>query len=174
MKYTFNSILFLSLVLISISSCSDKEELIETITDEKIETSRPNWLIGKWVHEDEDGVLHEDWKENNDSTYSGTSYLIRDNDTIFFENLRIRQIGDSIFYESLSDDKIIPISKVYKGIYDEVASFMVENTLFSFPRTIRYNNLNDTLMIIEVSGEIDGSKEVQPYQMVKKSNEHGN
>lgn len=125
------------------------------------------WILGNWTHEDEDGTLHEDWSRKNDTVFLGESYLIRNNDTLFFESLRLSLIGDSLYYESLGEDIINTTPKLFKGFYEAPGAVLVENLHHSFPRKIHYIPLNDTLMMIEVSGEIDGLEETQPYQMIR-------
>jgi hypothetical protein len=129
------------------------------------------WILGNWAHEDEDGILHEDWSRKNDTVFLGESYLIKNNDTLFFEYLRLSLIGDSLHYESLGEDIVNTKSKLFTGVYDSPNVILVENLLHSFPRTIHYTPLNDTLMMIEVSGEIDGLEETQPYQMIRMKSE---
>ncbi len=123
------------------------------------------WLLGEWKYEDENGALHEDWTKKNDTVYSGVSYFIEKKDTLFFEKLELVKNGDSLFFISFGEGNS---SRTFKGLCPSENAFKVENPLQSFPRTVGYNYLNDTLMIIEVSGEIDGSEETQPYHMVKK------
>lgn len=165
-KYLFHSIF----VLFLITGCSQSVDERETKADLPIiKNLESEWLLGKWKYEDESGILYEDWTRKNDTIFTGESYFIEKNDTIFFEYMRLTRNGDSLFYESLGEDKINPKSKVFRGIYRSENKLEAENTQQAFPRKIRYNVLNDTLMMIEVSGIIDGSEEIQPYEMVRIS-----
>lgn len=125
------------------------------------------WLVGKWKYEDESGMLYEYWNRKNDTVFNGESYFIEKNDTIFFEYMRLTRSGDSLFYESFREEKINSKIKLFRGRYISSEKLEVENLQQAFPRKIRYNVLNDTLMIIEISGIIDGSEEIQPYEMVR-------
>lgn len=127
-----------------------------------------DWMLGEWVYEEEGSVLHEDWRRENDTVFVGESYYIELTDTVFFEHLRLSLNGDTIVYESLGEKMDNPDGKTFKGRWHSSKEITVENLQQSFPRNVRYNELNDTLMIIEVSGFIDGSEETQPYRMVRK------
>lgn len=159
--------LYLTIMSALLAGCSEPDGA-ELPADIPVERGPgADWLLGEWKYEDESGMLHEDWIKKNDSVYIGESYFIEQGDTLFFEYLRLSRHGDSILYESLGEDLIHPKVKTFKGLNAYEDRFEVENLQHSFPRTIRYNQLNDTLLIIEVSGVIDGSEEIQPYQMVK-------
>lgn len=148
----------------------------QSVDEEKVKTELPaernleaEWLLGKWKYEDESGALYEDWTRKNDTVFTGESYFIEKNDTVFFEYMRLTRSEDSVFYESLGEDKINPKIKLFRGLYISEEKLEVENMQQAFPRKVRYNVLNDTLMIIEISGVIDGSAEIQPYEMVRIS-----
>lgn len=162
------NLLYLALACNFLAGCSEtaqpEQPSAEPVQQRNLEA---DWLLGEWKYEDENGILHEDWSRKNDSVFTGESYFIEKGDTLFFEYLRLTRNGDSLFYESLGEDLVHPKAKVFKGLHTGENQFEIENPQHSFPRTIRYNQLNDTLMIIEVSGIIDGSEEIQPYQMVK-------
>jgi hypothetical protein len=125
-----------------------------------------DWLVGLWQCEDNDGILYEDWKKLNDTLFLGKSYYLADKDTLFVENIQLTVVGDSLNYSSLKSDTLQK-NKLFKGVLTSNNGFQVENPQHGFPKSILYNLLNDTLMMIEISGEIDGLKETQPYQMVK-------
>lgn len=125
-----------------------------------------NWLEGLWQCDDKEGVLYEDWKKLNDTLFLGKSYYLADEDTLFVENIQLTVVGDSLSYSSLKRDTLQK-NKSFKGVLSTNNGFRVENLQHGFPKSILYNLLNDTLMMIEISGEIDGLVETQPYQMVK-------
>lgn len=157
--------LFFVLTSIFIISCNQTIEKTKTIAFPVKQKLDAGWLLGKWKYEDENGMLHEDWRRKNDTVFIGESYFIEKNDTLFFEHLQLILNGDSIIYESLGEDKTK--TKSFSGLYLPENNFEVSNLQHSFPRTIRYNSLADTLLVIEISGFIDGSEETQPYHMVK-------
>lgn len=127
-----------------------------------------DWMLGEWVYEEEGSVLHEDWRRENDTVFVGESYYIELTDTVFYEHLRLTLNRDSVFYESIGKKPVNLNVKTFKGQLRSTNQIEVENLQQSFPRNVRYNQLNDTSMIIEVSGFIDGSEETQPYQMIRK------
>lgn len=165
-KYLLHSV-FAAFMITGCSQTVDENEVIAEVPAER--NLEAEWLLGKWKYEDENGALYEDWTQKNDTVFMGESYFIEKNDTVFFEYMRLIRSGDSLFYESLGEDKINPKIKLFRGLYISEEKLEVENMQQAFPRKVRYNVLNDTLMIIEISGVIDGSEEIQPYEMVRIS-----
>ncbi|MCO5259431.1 MAG: DUF6265 family protein [Crocinitomicaceae bacterium] len=144
---------------------SSNEPLVEEDLEEK-ESYNVDWLTGLWMNSDQDGTLFEEWTKENDSTFMGKSYYINLEDTLFVENIRLTINADSLYYESIKHDTMQK-NKLFKGLLVANNSFKIENPQHGFPKNIIYNQLNDTLMMIEISGVIDGQKETQPYNMVK-------
>lgn len=159
----------LIIVVVLTTGCDQTTEKTMTIDFPVKKNLEADWLLGKWRYEEENGALYEDWTRKNDTVFIGESYFIEKNDTVFFEYLRLIRSGDSLFYESLGEDKINPKVKTFYGLAASDNTIEVENEQQAFPRKVRYNQLNDTLMIIEVSGIIDGSEEIQPYEMIRVS-----
>lgn len=163
-KHLFYFIFIIFLII----GCNQSIEVEEIEAELPVKKSlEAEWLLGKWKYEDENGILYENWTQKNDTIFMGESYFIEKNDTVFFEYMRLTRIGDSLFYESLGENKINPKSKIFRGIYSSEGRLEVENMQQAFPKKVKYNQLNDTLMIIEVSGIIDGSEEIQPYEMIR-------
>lgn len=161
----FRSAIITSLCM---TACTESHTTKQVLTFPVKKNLDADWMLGEWVYEEEGSVLHEDWRRENDTVFVGESYYIENADTVFFEHLRLTLNGDSLFYESLGEKPANLDTKVFKGRLHSSGQIAVENIQQSFPRNVRYNQLNDTLMIIEVSGFIDGSEETQPYQMVRK------
>lgn len=162
-KFNF---LILSFVLLTVVACSNQEESSREEQTDKHSFSI-HWLNGKWVNEENDGTLIEEWEMKNDSTWIGKSLFVEGEDTLFTEYLRISSFGDSILYESLGDDLLMPKVKEFKGLATSEKQLSFENLSHAFPRTIRYNYLSDTSMMIEIAGVVDGMNETQPYLMIK-------
>ena len=160
-------LLYYSLISIVLAGCADSSTVNKEKSDPIAEVEHMNfdWIIGQWKYEDVEGILFEDWKKENDSTFMGKSYYVNESDTLFVESILLSRIGDSLFYESLKEDTLR--NKIYKGPLNANNSFTIENPQHGFPRNIRYNYLTDSSMVIEISGVIDGQMEIQPYEMVR-------
>lgn len=161
-------LLYYSLISIVIAGCGDSSTVNKKKSEPTAEVEHMNfdWIIGQWKYEDVEGILFEDWKKENDSTFMGKSYFVNQSDTLFLENIRLSRVGDSLFYESLKEDTLRK-NKIYKGPLIADNGFTIENPQHGFPRNIRYNFLNDSSMVIEISGVIDGQMEIQPYEMIR-------
>lgn len=166
MKNRFYST-FIFLMLLTIS-CQEKKQVNESPSEEEQSISA-DWIIGQWIHHTDEGDLLEDWEKMNDSTYLGKSYLLANGDTVFSETLMIQLKQDSITYSSQNLQNQQLKVKDFVGFYQQQDFFEVKNELQAFPKTIKYQSLNDTLLMIEIGGIIDGEEEIQPYQMVRRA-----
>jgi len=165
-----NRFLFaLTFLMLLTFSCSQKKKDGEVQLEVKEKKIAADWILGQWFHETEEGVLLEDWEKLNDSIYLGKSYLMAEGDTLFSETLTINLKGDSLVYSSQNLQTIHLKTKDFNGIHNNYDYFEVRNDLQAFPKTIKYQALNDTLLMIEIGGIIDGEQETQPYQMTKRA-----
>ena len=63
--------------------------LFQSCSDDKTTTLKDlKWMLGNWESKTDEGILYEDWKKVDDSTYNGHAYAISlDGDTTFNELL---------------------------------------------------------------------------------------
>jgi hypothetical protein len=114
------------------------------------------WLLGSWSNINEDRELYEVWTRVNDTLYSGKSFMIAYQDTVFIETILIQSIGDDIFYiPTVSDQnqgKPIPF-KLVSFLNNE---FIFENKEHDFPQRICYSNPQSDSLYAYVEGEENG------------------
>ena len=56
------------------------------------------WLIGTWENKTSTGSIYETWSKIRDNELSGKSYMVKGKDTVVFENVRLVQEQDRLFY----------------------------------------------------------------------------
>ena len=94
------------LIVILIVSCQKKSEK----KFEKLE--KLSWLLGNWENQMPNGILVENWKRKNDSTYNGESFFINKKDTIHYEYIQLIQNKEEVVYnatvEGQNNEQAIP------------------------------------------------------------------
>ena len=143
-------------------SCQNKSEK----KFEKLE--KMNWLIGNWEQELPEGLLTESWIKENDSTFSGKSFFIKENDTIHMENIVLIQKKEDLLYiptvNGQNNDE--PVTFTLSSDIDNRFSF--ENPTHDYPQKITYKKITDTNLLATISGKQQGKNTQESYSMKKK------
>lgn len=102
-----------------------------------------DWLMGNWVRTNEqpDRATFENWEKINDSTFSGESYTIKDNDTIWKETVKLSKVNNDWYFavKGIGDT----VSVDFKLISITDSSFVCENKVNEFPNIIRYEKAGE-------------------------------
>jgi hypothetical protein len=147
-----------SLILSSIfllSACS---------TNEETEINSLKWMLGKWQSSTEEGILYEEWKKVNDSTYSGHAYAITiEGDTTFSETAEITKTNGSITYSVTVNEE----SSTDFALVDNQEGAVFENVDHDFPQRIIYQKLAKDSLFARIEGTVDGEDQFEEYRYVK-------
>jgi hypothetical protein len=151
----------LILLLLAIVSCKDKE----ATEKDKIKTA--NWLLGKWETKTADGVLSENWKQLNDSTFQGESFFIKGKDTLHFESIVLQQKGEELIYNATvkgqNEDKAVP----FKLTLGNEKQLVFENPKHDYPKKIFYTLINKDSLVASISGVQLGKTSWEKFGMKK-------
>jgi hypothetical protein len=151
----------LILLLLAIVSCKNSE------TNEKEKIKKTNWLLGKWENKVDEGVLSENWKRLNDSTFQAKSFFIKDKDTLHFESITLQQKGEELFYSATvkgqNNDK--PVTFNMTSETDKKLVF--ENPKHDYPQKITYTLINKDSLVAEISGIQLGKPSSEKFGMKK-------
>lgn len=152
MKYCFTAIL----------TC-----LIYTIASAQNSSSLPKWLPGKWENQTQRGKMVEEWSRQNDSTYTGKSYMITATDSISLESITLKKEGNDIFYipivKSQNNDQ--PVK--FKLTSSSPNQLVFENPAHDFPQKITYTLEEGNSLMAEISGVINGQQRARKFPMKK-------
>ena len=147
------SILLSSIFLLS--ACS---------TNEETEINSLKWMLGKWQSSTEEGVLYEEWKKVNDSTYSGHAYAITpEGDTTFSETAEITKNNGAITYSVTVNEE----STTDFALVDNQERAVFENVDHDFPQRIIYQKLAKDSLFARIEGTVDGEDQFEEYRYVK-------
>lgn len=131
--------------------------------------TKAEWLIGTWENKTPKGTIYETWSKETDRKFSGKSYMIKDKDTIVFENLQLVQEQGGLFYIPTvkNQNDGLPVRFVAK--ISSETQFIFENQKHDFPQTISYTKITIDSLVAEISGTKNGHirKQVFPMKRVK-------
>jgi hypothetical protein len=151
----------LILLLFTIVSCKNSE------ANEKDKIKKTNWLLGKWENKVDEGVLSENWKRLNDSTFQAESFFIKDKDTLHFETIHLQQKGEELFYNATvkgqNNDK--PVTFNMTSETDKKLVF--ENPKHDYPQKITYTLINKDSLVAEISGIQQGKPSSEKFGIKK-------
>lgn len=150
----FSGSIMLSSILF-LSACS---------TNEETDVDSLKWILGKWQSNSEEGILYEEWKQKNDSTYLGHAYAITlDGDTTFSESAEIIESNGHINYSVTVNDE----TTTDFALVDNQNIAVFENVNHDFPQRIIYQKLSKDSLFARIEGTVDGEDQFEEYRYVK-------
>ena len=163
------SLLILILLLFfifSYTSCNKYDANGRLIKDYK-ELNKAKFLLGDWEKTDSIGTLIENWKTENDSTYTGSSFFVINKDTIRKETIEMVQDKEHLLYTSTiigeNNDEPIP----YQMTQSTDSLLVFENPKYNYPKKITYKLTGEKRVTATISGIIKGKKISENYQLAK-------
>jgi Domain of unknown function (DUF6265) len=106
----------------------------------------PKWIVGTWIIKTGKGTIAEEWKMDNDSSFSGKSvFIMAEKDSVLQETLELSFRNGSWHYISkvVGQNNNLPVS--FQLIYMGKDEFISENTAHDFPQRISYRRVKNEL-----------------------------
>ncbi len=126
---------------------------------------KARWLIGTWENKTPNGSIYETWSKTNDNKFSGKSYILKEKDTVVFENIVLVQEQDGLFYiptvKNQNDGSAVRFTT--KTISETQLVF--ENPQHGFPQIISYTKISSDSLVAEISGTKNGQEHPQTFGM---------
>lgn len=134
-------------------------------TKQTNDINKAEWLIGTWENKTQRGSIYETWSKTSDNKFSGKSYIIKEKDTIVFENIRLVQEQDGLFYIPIvkNQNDGLPVRFATKTISENQLVF--ENPQHDFPQIISYTKISSDSLVAEISGTKNGQERKQTFPM---------
>ena len=125
---------------------------------------------GLWKMETDEGSIFEEWEKVSDSLYTGTSYAVKDSDTIILEALSMKYVDGKLCYAPVVQNQnegqeiLFPLKE-----YSEAEKkFVFENLSHDFPQRIIYHFVNDKTLNARIEGEVEGKMEFSDFSYKKQ------
>ncbi|WP_447951723.1 DUF6265 family protein [Chryseobacterium koreense] len=118
-----------------------------------------------WENKTSKGSIYETWNKTSDNELSGKSYIVKEKDTIIFENIRLVQEQNRLFYIPTVKNQNggLPVRFAAKTISETQLVF--ENPQHDFPQIISYTKISADSLVAEISGVRNGQERKQTFQM---------
>lgn len=150
--------LFLSVSLL-LFSCTNNSK------NEKIKASQ--WLLGQWKNTSKEGIIAENWSQANDSTLIASSFYIKEEDTLHFENIILKETEGELVYETTikgqNNDKPI----LFPVISETENELIFENLQNDYPQKIKYQRNSKSAITITISGKQAKKFVSEQFKMTK-------
>lgn len=142
--------------LLFLTACSTKP---------KTNLNPAEWLIGTWQCTSAEGISYETWAKASEQEYVGKSYMLAEKDTVVFENIRLVQEQDGLFYIPAVTDQNKGLPIRFAGTTFSANVFVFENPEHDFPQRISYTKIGADSLVAEISGKKDGQELKQSFPM---------
>ncbi len=127
-----------------------------------------SWLLGNWENISEDGAATENWKKENDSTFKAESFIIAEEDTVFYEKVTLQLRKDTLdFVVSTRNQNEAPVS--FRLVNSNEKTLVFENPQHDFPTKITYNKIGADSIYAEISGTVNGSERKEGFPFKKSA-----
>lgn len=129
---------------------------------------KASWMLGEWEKKDSLGILTENWKPLDDSTYVGTSYfVINKKDTVHSEQIELMEQEEHLIYRATvkGENNNMPIP--FQLTSDKDSLLVFENPKHDFPQKIQYKLQKNGTVVATVSGTQNGKSSSESYPMNK-------
>ena len=162
--------IFILILVIIISSCNDQSRTESTkIFSEFKPIDKLHWLLGTWSNITSESQLFEIWTKENDSIYSGISYMLVKNDTAFYETIKLISVGQDLFYIPTINDQNDEQPVSFKLISEINKKFIFENKNHDFPQRIIYNNSEPNVLNARTEGIEEGRFHKEEFILKRSS-----
>lgn len=127
--------------------------------------TKAEWLTGTWENKTARGSIYETWNKTSETELAGKSYIVKEKDTVVFENIRLVQEKDSLFYIPAvkNQNDGLPVRFANKTISETQLVF--ENLQHDFPQIISYTKITRDSLVAEISGTKNGRERRQLFPM---------
>ena len=132
-----------TLILLFIYGCQDKACQLNNDSNKKTSNGKMNqleWIIGSWSNISPKGQLCENWIKTNDSVYTGNSFMVVKNDTVFSEMISLENRNGQIFYIPTVKNENNGQAVLFKLLTSHSNEVVFENKAHDFPQRIMYKN----------------------------------
>jgi hypothetical protein len=123
------------------------------------------WLNGTWMVGADDNILYESWRQTGENEMAGKSYVLRGNDTIIFESMRLLNENGTLFYKPTVSGQNHGKEISFRLASIRTDEVVFENKEHDFPQRISYRIITRDSLAAEISGVQKGKQRTESFGM---------
>lgn len=158
-------IFIFTVCLFSCNSSKEESDICKDYSPNAIEQA--NWFLGSWQNMSNDGLFSEIWKYTNDSLYEGESYILQNNDTVFYESIDLEKHKNEWYYTVSVKGQNKEEAVSFKLTSVSPNQLVFENNKHDFPTKITYLKISEDSIVASISGVIEGKEKIEQFPMKK-------
>lgn len=130
-----------------------------------LQTNEAEWLVGTWENKTARGSIYESWTKVSNTELVGKSYILKERDTVVFENVQLIRKNNLLTYIPTvnGQNNNQPVS--FPLISKSENKLVFENKSHDFPQLISYTRISRDSLIAEISGISKGVAKRQSFPM---------
>ena len=109
------------------------------VKDHSGEYQHLQWLLGSWQFDNGKNVFTENWSRAGEDLFLGNNFTLRGSDTVFYENVRLEILRDTLCYNVTPKGAATPTAFRLASLTTDKAVF--ENPTHDFPQRITYHHI---------------------------------
>lgn len=163
--------LFISTMALLTVKCTRAPKSLQPGTSEPhlkaaSKTAAASWLLGRWENNSKEGNLSEIWRKASDSLYTGESYFVVGNDTVFRERMDLveKKDGEQYFIATIpGQNSEKPVA--FKRVGGTETEMTFTNPEHDYPTTIEYRRVAEDSLVATISGNKRGKTESGTFKL---------
>uniref|UniRef100_UPI00374D3630 DUF6265 family protein n=1 Tax=Niabella hibiscisoli TaxID=1825928 RepID=UPI00374D3630 len=159
------------IIIVCIAACNDapkdKPALVETPLYEKLDSTQ--WLLGSWFNSSKEGDATETWEKVDDSTLSAESFVVAGKDTVFYEQVKLEQRNNSLYYVAKTRGQNDNEAVSFKLVSENAEALVFENPQHDFPTKITYTKIGSDSLFAEISGQAKGQEKRWGFRLRRQT-----
>lgn len=148
------------------SGSENSETKVVVKNYEKIE--QLEWLLGTWTNEDGEEFSQETWSKENDSTFTGFSFIEINGETVFAETMALEQKYERLLLTVATANEKGSSPVTFTFISSEEKKFIFENKSHDFPERIIYTNPVKDSLHAWIEGTVDNESKKVDFNFTRK------
>jgi hypothetical protein len=128
-----------------------------------------DWLQGQWINnEDSNAIFYENWSKISSKKLTANSFILKSQDTIFFETIILEIHDTATFYKVSVKNQNNAEAVNFKLVSNDYQSFIFENKLHDFPQRIIYQYKAPDTLHAWIEGIVKGELRKETFLMWRK------
>jgi hypothetical protein len=127
------------------------------------------WLAGEWINnQDSNAIFHENWSKISAQKLTANSYILKLQDTVFFETIELETNDSATLYKVSVMNQNGAEAVSFKLVSNENDAYIFENKQHDFPQRIIYQYKAPDTLNAWIEGIVKGEIRKETFLMWRK------